>query len=350
MIKKMEKNKTKQRRTFVFRVFKYFLTGLGILLLLLISFAAWIYFSIFSGPGPMEMNNYHPFRSEKAKAKYLAFEEKMVKKWPVLSEERLVQTSFGKTFVRICGPTDAPPLVLLPGGGCNSLIWYANIKALSQSYRTYALDNIYDYGRSIYTRELLSGNDYADWLNELFDTLRLGDNIGIMGLSYGGWVTSQYALFHPERLSHVILMAPVFTILPLSDEYILKMVMSLIPIRYFKSKITYYVWADLAQMGEYGREIIEDRIDYYDLSLKSFKFKQPVNPTVLSDSEIEHLRIPVLFLVGEHETVYNAHDAISRLNRVNSKIKTELITDTGHDLMFTHTELVNKKILDFLKE
>jgi len=350
MTKKMEENKTKQRRMFVFQVFKYFLVVLGILSLLFVSFAAWIYFSLFSGPGPMEMNSFHPFRSEKAKAQYLAFEEKMARKWPVLSEERLVQTSFGKTFMRISGPSDAPPLVLLPGGGCNSLIWYANINALSQSHRTYALDNIYDYGRSIYARDLLSGNDYSDWLNELFDTLRLGDDIRIMGYSYGGWVASQYALYHPERLKHVVLMAPVFTVLPLSDEYILKMITTLIPLRYFKSKMMYEVWADLAQMSEHGREIVEDRIDYYELSLKCFKFKQPVNPTILSDSEIEHLNMPVLFLVGEHENVYNAHDAIDRLNRLNSNIKTELITGTGHDLMFTHAQIINQRILDFLKE
>lgn len=332
------------------RVFKYLLTGLGILSLLLISLAAWIYFSLFSGPGPMEMNDFHPFRSEKAKAEYLAYEEEMLKKWPVLSEERLVQTSFGKTFMRISGPTNAPPLVLLPGGGCNSLIWNANINALSQSYRTYALDNIYDYGRSIYARELVSGNDFSHWLNELFDSLQLGNDIRIMGYSYGGWVVSQYALSHPERLSHVVFIAPAFTVLPLSDEYILQMVKTLIPLRYFKSKIMYEVWADLAQMGEHGRQIVEDRIDYYELSLKCFKFKQPVNPTVLSDSEIEHLQIPVLFLVGEHENMYNVHDAIDRVNRLNSNIETELISGTGHDLMFTHTEVVNQKILDFLRK
>jgi pimeloyl-ACP methyl ester carboxylesterase len=274
----------------------------------------------------------------------------MLKKWPVVSEERLVQTSFGKTFMRISGPTDAPPLVLLPGGGCNSFIWNANIRAFSQNYRTYALDNIYDYGRSIYARELVSGNDYSNWLNELFDTLQLGGGIRIMGYSYGGWVTSQYLLHHPERLTRVVLIAPAYTVLPLSDAYILQMVMTLIPLRYFKSRIMYQVWADLAQMGEHGREIVEDRIDYYQLSLKCFKFKQPVNPTVLSDSEIEQLKIPTLFLVGEHENMYNVHDAIDRLNRLNSNIKTELISRTGHDLMFTHTEIVNQKILDFLKE
>ncbi|MDH3217474.1 MAG: alpha/beta hydrolase [Candidatus Krumholzibacteria bacterium] len=350
MIKNTQTDKTKQRRKTGFQIFKYSLFVLGFLSLLLISFAVWIYFSLFSGPRPMEMNDFHPFRSEEAKTQYLAFEKKMAKKWPVLSEERLVRTSFGTTFMRISGPIDAPPMVLLPGGGCNSIIWNANIEAFSQNYRTYALDNIYDYGRSVYTRELNSGRDLSQWLNGLFDTLKLGDDIRIVGYSYGGWVASQYALHHPERLSHIVLIAPVFTVLPLSDQFILKMVMTLIPLRSLKSKMVYESWSDLAQMGERGKQIVEDRIDYYDLSLKSFKFKQPVNPTVLSDLEIDHLSIPVLFLVGEHETVYNARDAISRLNRVNSQIKTELIAGTGHDLMFTHTELVNRKILEFLKE
>jgi len=346
---KMEENRSERQHTLFFRVLKFFLIGIGIVSLALTLLVVWIYFSLFSGPGPMEINDFHPFRSEKARAQYLAFEDRMVEKWPLHSEELLVQTSFGKTFMRISGPTDAPPLVLLPGGGCNSLIWNANINVLSQSYRTYALDNIYDYGRSIYTREITSGNDFSDWLNELFDTLRVGNDIRIMGYSYGGWVTSQYALHHPERLSRVVLIAPASTVLPLPSEYLLGMLLTLIPTRYFKAKAVYWAWSDLAKKGAIGRQLVEDRIDYYQIALESFKFKQPVNPTVLTDYEIQLLEIPIFFLVGEHETAYSAGDAISRLNRVNPRIRTELISGTGHDLMFTHTEIVNQKILDFLK-
>lgn len=335
---------------FLRQFLKVFLIGSGIVILLLVLFIAWIYFALFAGPGPMEFNGFHPFRSEKAKAAYLAYEDKMLRTWPVTSEERLVQTSFGKTFMRISGPHDAPPLVLLPGGGTNSLIWKANIKALSQSYRTYALDNIYDYGRSVYMREMKIGKDYSDWLDELFDTLRLGNSIRMIGYSYGGWVASQYALFHPERLNRVVLIAPAFTIFPLSSKYIQRMVATLIPIRYFKAKTMYWVWADLAKMGEIGKQLVEDRIDFYSLALKSFKFKQPVNPTVLTDSELRKLEMPVLFLVGDHETAYHAKDAIRRLNQVNPKIQTDLIPNTGHELMFSHTDLVNRKIHEFLKD
>lgn len=346
----MVKDKSKKQNSLIFRIFKIFLIVTGILFLLVISLVVWIYLSLSSGPDPMEINSYHPFRSEKAKEQYLTFENKMAEKWPLRSEERFLQTSFGTTFIRISGPIDAQPVVLLPGGGCNSLIWSSNIKALSQNYRTYALDNIYDYGKSIYIREITSGRDFADWLNELFDTLPLDSNVRIIGYSFGGWVTSQYALYHPERLKRVILISPVYTILPLSKAYILRMITTLIPIRYFKEKIMYWCWSDLAKTGDSGKQLVEDRIDYYNIALNSFKFKQPVNPTVLTDLELQKLEMPLLFLVGEHETVYNAYDAISRLNRVNAKIKTDLIPDTGHDIMFTHTDTVNRKILDFLNE
>jgi pimeloyl-ACP methyl ester carboxylesterase len=343
-------DKSPKRRSLGIRLVKYFLIGVGTILLLICVFVIWIYFSIFSGPSPMDFSEFHPFRSAKAKAEYLAFEEEMEKTWPIISEERFVQTSYGSTFMRISGPLNAPPLILLPGGGSNSIIWKANIKALSEENRTYALDNIYDYGRSVYMRKIEDGEDFANWLNELSDTLDFGNDIRVIGYSYGGWVASQYAIYHPERIEKLVLIAPAFTVLPLTDEYILQMIKTLIPIRYFKKKIMYWVWADLAKMGDWGRSIVENRIDYYQLALKSFKFKQPVNPTVLSDKELRKLTMPVLYLIGENETVYNAHDAISRLHNINQEIRTELINGTGHDLMFTHTDKVNTILLDFLKD
>lgn len=298
----------------------------------------------------MEMNDFHPFRSEKAKILYTAFEEEMEASWPIKSEERIVETSHGKTFMRISGPEDGPTLILLPGGGSNSLIWHANIEALSRVFRTYALDNIYDYGRSVYTQQLESGQDFASWLDELSDSLHLDNDIRMMGYSYGGWVASQFALYHPERLKQVVLVAPAFTVLPLSNEYILEMVKTLLPVRYYKSRIMYWVWKDLSEMGQWGQNLVEERIDYYQLSLKSFKFKQPVNPTVLTDKELTEVSVPILYIVGENETAYNAHDAISRLNKVNPEIQTELMSNTGHDLMFTHTDTFNSIVLEFMAE
>ncbi len=331
------------------RILKYLLSGVALILLVIIIFGLWIYTSLLAGPDSTELNNYHPFKSEKAKAEYYAFECKMEKTWPVQSDDRRVETSFGETFIRISGPINGPSLILLPGGGSNSLIWHANIQALSEVYRTYALDNIYDYGRSIYTRQLEIGQDYSTWLAELSDSLQLGNDIRMIGYSYGGWIASQFALDQPERLRQVALIAPAATILPFSNEYLVEMVKTLIPVRYYKKKIMHWVWKDLSAMGEWGENLVDQRVDYYQLALKSFKFKQPVNPTVLTDTELSELSVPVLYLVGENETVYDANKAVARLSRINPEIQIELISGTGHDLMFTHTQEINSILLDYLK-
>jgi pimeloyl-ACP methyl ester carboxylesterase len=297
----------------------------------------------------IEISDFHPFKSLKAKNRYLSFEDKMLKKWPVISEEKTVGTSYGQTFMRISGPEDAPPLVLLPGGGSNSLIWQANIQAFSTVYRTYALDNIYDYGRSVYTRKMKTHEDFTQWLDELFDNLSLGQNIRIAGYSYGGWVTGNYAVSHPERLSRVLLIAPVFSIQPITKAMIWDMVLSILPFKYTRQRSLYSVWKDLLNSGKEGKEIVDDRVEYVNIAMKSFKFKFGVKPNMLTDIELNKLTMPVLYFIGEHDNVCNPKLAIERLNKVAPEIKTELISGTGHDLMFTHTEKVNNIMLDFLK-
>jgi len=122
----------------------------------------------------MEICEYHPFKSAELRDKFLKDYDQRAKNWPVPSETIMVDTSYGKTFVRICGPTDAKPLVLLHGAGTNSLMWTGNIGPLSAHFRVYAIDDLYGDGRSIYTRAIKDSNDYVNWLNELFNALKLG--------------------------------------------------------------------------------------------------------------------------------------------------------------------------------
>jgi len=70
--------------------------------------------------------------------------------------------------------------------------------------------------------------------------------------------------------------------------------------------------------------------------------------TVLSDDEMKNIKVPVLYLAGENEKMYSVKNAVKRLNSISPMIKTEVIPNTGHCLMFTYPELVNEKILDFL--
>jgi len=84
------------------------------------------------------------------------------------------------------------------------------------------------------------------------------------------------------------------------------------------------------------------------MATRSFKRKRMVNPTVLSDDELNNMDIPVLFMVGENEKIYSPINVIERLNRIAPKIRTKLIKNAGHDLAMAQPEIVNDSILAFL--
>jgi len=84
--------------------------------------------------------------------------------------------------------------------------------------------------------------------------------------------------------------------------------------------------------------------------LRCFKFKMPVHPTVLEDEELQSIKVPALFLVGENEKIYSAEKAVQRLNKVSPQIRVEIIPNAGHDLTFVQADMVNKKVLEFLKQ
>ena len=328
-------------------MFAYWMWAIAILVVaMIIGVGIWL----FPGSEDIALTAYHPFRSQTAKEYYYKLYDMRAKKWPVDSVNRFVDTAYGQTFVRISGPVGAPPLVLLHGAGSNSLQWMPNIKALSKSYSVYAVDNIYDYGRSVYTQIIKNPDDFVKWLDELFSSLSLGNNINLMGLSYGGWLSSQYALRFPDRLNKIVLLAPAGTVLPLRIEWIVRAVLCSVPHRYFTKSFMYWLLNDLAQNDESSRRILEEELNAAFVRIRCFKPTRLVNPTVLEDEELQSIKVPTLYLVGEHEKIYSAHKAIQRLRRVAPHIQAEVIPNAGHDLTVVQAEMVNTKVLEFLKE
>jgi len=298
----------------------------------------------------MEITPYHPFKSEQAKERYLTFYDTKAEKWPVDSETRMVDTSYGQTFMRISGPVGAQPLVLLPMFCANSLMWIPNIEALSEHYRTYALDNIYDNGRSVYTRPITSPDDFVQWLDELFNALEFGDNINLMGLSFGGWLTSLYALRFSDRLNKIVLLAPAATVLPVRLSFYFYGFFTMLPFRYFTKRMFFYFMEDCAKKDEISRAWVEWVIDNMFIASRCFKLRRPLYPTVLKDEELQNIRVPTLYVVGENEKIYSAQKAMQRLDQVAPHIQTRTIPNAGHDLTFVQAEMVNRKILDFLQQ
>jgi len=293
---------------------------------------------------------YHNFRTDEARAEYFAALDVREKRWPISSENRIVHTSWAKTFVRIGGPIDAPPLVLVHGMAGNSLSWEPNIKALSEHFRTYAVDNPYDIGgRSVYIRDVQSLDDYMAWMDETFTMLGLNDNINIIGISFSAWLSVQYAMRRPDRLAKMVLLSPALVVQHVRLIWILRFLLSMLN-RSFSRSFAQWISKDAYIKGPYYKQLVEDVAnDVLMLSEKCIP-KHAVHPTKLKNEEWKHITVPMLILAGEHEKIYHPHKAVTHMNRVAPHVKMEVIENAGHDLPITQSEIVNHKIIDFLKQ
>jgi pimeloyl-ACP methyl ester carboxylesterase len=253
-------------------------------------------------------------------------------------------------FVRVSGPGDAPPLVLLPSAAASSLFWIPNIEALSQSRRVYAVDNLHDFGRSVSRAPARTVRDHTDWLEALFDALGLQKDVSLAGLSYGAWLAAQFALRAPGRLRALVLMAPPATVRQLPLRWAWHGLTGLLPHRYFLRSMTRWMFPVLSRRTDAAScELTESLIDDAFLGLRSYRLRIPVAPTVLTDDELRALsEVPTLFLVGEHEVIYPAEEAVRRLQEVAPAIRTQVIPGAGHDLTLVQARLVNDLIVEFL--
>lgn len=292
--------------------------------------------------------SWHPFRSEAAKARYLALYDARARDWPVPSEAMSVPGAFGKTFVRVSGPVDAPPLILLHGISSNSLAWMPNIAALARHHRVFAVDHIQDGGRSVATRPLTTLEDHLAWLDGLFDALGLADGVNLLGLSYGGWLAAQYALAHPRRLRRLVLVAPAGTVLPLSAEWVARAVACAIPLRLFTRSFLGWLLHDLEQRPATERPTFDEIVTEAWTTLRCLEPHKMVPPTVLTDAQLQGLRVATLYLVGEHEKICAPLQAIARLRAVAPRIETRVVAGAGHDLTLVKAAEVDRAVLDFL--
>lgn len=295
------------------------------------------------------MESYHPFQSQAAKAAYTKYyRQQEEENWPVPYEDIMVDTIYGSTFVRVSGPKDGPPLVLLSGITATSLMWVPNVETWSQHYRVYAVDTINDYGLSVNTRGLYRKKDLLLWLNNLFAKLAPGEKINLVGMSYGGWLAGIYALTHQENLAKVVMIAPGATVLPISWKFFA----CLFAIFFLPGIIVQPFLLHLATSSVDAEDIqandLSNFITCFLRGYSKFKHRFVVPLSVLTPEDWKKITIPTLFIAGSDEKLYDAEEAITHLGQVAPQVHTLLVPNCGHDLTFVQSEIINSSVLTFL--
>jgi pimeloyl-ACP methyl ester carboxylesterase len=279
------------------------------------------------------------FKNSQNETAYKAAYEAILARWPVPFERLALATQSGITHIIASGPSEAPPLVLLPGNFDCSLSWFHNVAALSRAHRVYALDTIGDLGMSEASQLPVRREDYANWLAEVFDGLRIRA-ADLMGISYGGFLAVNFALEFPERAERLVLLCPGLPLAPFTSQWMVRGM----PMIVHPSNATarWFIRGASTSQGP------DDLLELFVTGIMSLRSTKVMRPSIQKD-EWRQLRMPVLLLVGDHEIMYAAGRAIGMARQLIPHIQAELVARAGHFLLADQAEQVNQRVVQFLE-
>jgi len=279
------------------------------------------------------------FKTPELEKDYMALYKVVLTKWNVPMESLDITTRYGITHINTCGSTNNTPMLLFPGFGANSAIWYPNVGALSSKFRIYAIDTNGQPGKSI-PRQKLTASNSIEWISEVLNNLNL-EKVNMAGISLGGWLTLNFAIHKPERVEHIILLDPAASLEKVSGDFLRH---SFIPIMVHPTRpglVKYFRWMTRGYVVDpnWGELMLQ--------GILNTRPQPPIRPAPFTDSELRSVKIPVLLLIGERSVIYNPQGAYQRAIRLISNVQAEIIPGASHALNDEKAELVNARILKF---
>jgi pimeloyl-ACP methyl ester carboxylesterase len=259
-------------------------------------------------------------------------------RWDVPVEQLELTDEFGTTHVNTCGPADGPPVVLLPGHGATSPVWFTIAPQLAERYRVYAIDLIVDAGRSTNSgRTPKTPADLHTWLTNTIDGLGIG-RATLCGHSYGAWIALTYAIERPDRVERLALVDPTDCYVGLRVPYVLRALPSLLrPSR--RRAVSFQRW-----------ETQGLPLDPQVLELAGLAAEQPSTPFVRTkrptDDQLRDVA-PLVFVAARSKS----HDAARLTRRVTTlspaATVVQLESATHHSLPSLHAEELVPELKQF---
>ncbi|WP_268847030.1 alpha/beta fold hydrolase [Flavobacterium aestivum] len=282
------------------------------------------------------------FNSLKKKELYIKSYDNTLKLWDVPFEEIDVKTNYGIAHVIVCGPKSGEPLVLFHGTDASSTMWFPNVTELSKGNRVYAIDFPLEAGKSLSNRRKLSNKQAAAFYNEVFKHFQMED-INLLGISRGGWMATYLALQPNIPVKRIILLSPAQTFGRVAN---LGKVLTGINIKIFPSlKSTNRFFNAFSYYPEKIDSVFKNQL-YLAYKYGNSK-PRLLNMSLFSKKELKSLKMPVLVLIGDHDIV-NKEKIFVKVHKYIPNAETAVIKNSGHFMSIDQSEIINKKIVEFL--
>ncbi|AIQ53209.1 alpha/beta fold hydrolase [Paenibacillus sp. FSL R7-0331] len=283
------------------------------------------------------------FRSKAAEVEYYHYYDKSLEYFELEGTSRYIATAYGDTYVTCFGDSGKRPLILLHGMTMSSAMWYPNIKSLLQERCVYAVDIIGDFGKSKPAAAIKSRKAANEWLLEVLDQLQCS-KADLAGHSMGGFLSMNFALAHPDRVSKLLLYAPAGTFHPMSLKFFVKIYPALL---FHTEK-----WIDQAFLwfsgkGEPLHPVFRDQV------ISGYSHAKPLlqlMPSVFDRKEFSSFNIPTLLLIGDKEVIYPAGKAMAKAKGLIPDLETHIIAGASHSLTLEHADTVNGLSVLFLQK
>lgn len=250
--------------------------------------------------------------------------DKVMARWPAERETALVPTPFGTAYVNVCGPRDAPPLLLLPGGGgATSASWYAQAGELAETRRVYAADLPGAPGRSAADagRHPRTAADLCHWLDALLDGLGVS-TADLGGHSYGAWIATHYALHAPGRVRRLFLLDPTQVFAGYKAAYLLHALPMLLRPTPRRTR-AFLMW----ETG--GADLDPDWLRLQEAAT-GFPSAKPVTGPRPAPAALRGLDMPVLLLVAANSRTHDPREVAARAQALLPRAEVEVVPDVSH--------------------
>lgn len=283
------------------------------------------------------------FKNETFEKEYYLCYEKSLENFEMDFKSDYISTTFGETHVLRFGDPEKKPLVLLHGMTMSSTMWYPNMKQFVQERCVYAIDIIGDFGKSKPIVPIKRRKDGQQWLLEVLNALQL-NKIDLAGHSMGGFLSLNFALAFPERVSKLVLYAPAGTFHKMSAKFFTKIYPALL---FHTERTIDHAFRWFSGKGEPLEPVFRSQV------IAGYRYAKPllqVMPSVFPREEFQHFHTPTLLIIGDKEVIYPAHKAVANAKKVIPHLETCVIPGASHSLTIEHAGDINELTQLFLQK
>ena len=254
------------------------------------------------------------YKSESGRATVEGQYRRFLTRWPVPSEQKIVSTRQGDTFVIVSGEPTAPPVVLFHGSGTNSASWMRDVPTWARHPRIYAVDLIGEPGLSAPSRPPLASSAYAEWLDDVWRGLGL-ERASIVGISLGGWLGLDLCIRRPNRVVSLSLISPA-GIGRQNYTFLAK-------VGLLRLCGTWGVLKSLELVSGRTGPLPKPMVDALLVVFRNFRPRMGRIPK-FADIDLAGLTMPVQVLLGSHDALLNSSETRERRLRIPATRQTFL--------------------------